>query len=135
LDDEIERVITNVVKCVSISNNGASTQYCTLILSEVKKDMVGIPQFKFIHCKYGGSGVAEDLEKQLNNFIYETRHTHYIEEIVHTNMYISVKYRLRNEFGINYHKASEKSYQNNGEEERFPWKGLTTVVTQNTPNF
>ena len=103
----------SVLTCI-VSDETKSIQYYTIYAEPYNKEMVGITQTKFISCKFGGNGVAEDLEKQLNKFLYETRHTHHIIDITHTNMYIAVKYRIRNSFDTAKHKASEESYQKNG---------------------
>ena len=108
----------SVLTCV-VSDETKSIQYYTIYVEPYNKEKIGITQTKFISCKFGGNGVAEDLESQLNHFLYETRHTHHIIDITHTNMYIAVKYRIRNSFDTAKHIASEKSYQNNGAKIRF----------------
>ena len=110
---ELYYIKKSVLTCI-VSDETKSIQYYTIYAEPQNKEMVGITQTKFISCKFGGNGVVENLEEQLNEFLYETRHTHHIIDITHTNMYIAVKYRLRNSFDVAKHKAAEESYQNNG---------------------
>lgn len=105
----------SVLTCI-VSDETKSIQYYTIYAEPYNRNMVGVTQTKFISCKFGGNGVAEDLEEQLNKFLYETRHTHHIIDITHTHAYIAVKYRIRNEIDTTKHKAKEESYQNNGRE-------------------
>lgn len=111
--EEIYYIKKSVLNCV-VSDETKSFKYYTIYAEPYNKEMVGVTQTKFISCKFGGNGVAEDLESQLNHFLHETRHTHHIIDITHTNMYIAVKYRIRNSFDTAKHIAAEKSYQNNG---------------------
>ena len=108
----------SVLTCV-VSDETKSIQYYTIYAEPYNRNMVGITQTKFISCNFGGNGVAENLEAQLNKFLYETRHTHHIIDITHTNMYIAVKYKIRNTFDTAKHKAAEESYQNNGAKIKF----------------
>lgn len=110
---ELYYIKKSVLTCI-VSDETKSIQYYTIYAEPQNKKMVGITQTKFITCKFGGNGVAEDLEEQLNKFLYETRHTHHIIDITHAHAYIAVKYRLRNSFDVARHKAAEESYQNNG---------------------
>ena len=110
---ELYYIKKSVLTCI-VSDETNLIQYYTIYAEPQNKEMVGITQTKFISCKFGGNGVAEDLEGQLNKFLYETRHTHHIIDITHTNMYIAVKYKIRNTFDTAKHKAAEESYQNNG---------------------
>ena len=104
--------------CV-VSDETKSFKYYTIYAEPYNRNMVGVTQTKFISCNFGGNGVAESLEEQLNKFLYETRHTHHIIDITHTNMYIAVKYRIRNSIDAARHKAAEESYQNNGAKIKF----------------
>lgn len=112
-DEEVK--ITKLNKVISISNNDTSIHYYNAFCEQVNQSMVGITQVKFISCNYAGDGVVNDLENQLNKFLYETRHTHHIIDITYTTCYIAVKYRLRNNFDCDAHKAKEESYQKEGE--------------------
>ena len=111
--EEMYYIKKSVLTCV-VSDETKSFKYYTIYAEPYNKEMVGVTQTKFISCKFGGNGVAEDLESQLNHFLYETRHTHHIIDITHTHAYIAVKYKLRNSFDVEKHKAAEESYQNNG---------------------
>ena len=108
----------SVLTCV-VSDETKTIQYYTIYAEPYNRNMVGVTQIKFISCNFGGNGVAENLEEQLNKFLYETRHTHHIIDITHTNMYIAVKYKIRNTFDTAKHKAAEESYQNNGAKIKF----------------
>ena len=108
----------SVLTCV-VSDETKTIQYYTIYAEPYNRNMVGVTQTKFISCNFGGNGVAENLEEQLNKFLYETRHTHHIIDITHTNMYIAVKYKIRNTFDTAKHKAAEESYQNNGAKIKF----------------
>ena len=108
----------SVLTCV-VSDETKTIQYYTIYAEPYNRNMVGVTQTKFISCNFGGNGVAENLEEQLNKFLYETRHTHHIIDITHTNMYIAVKYKIRNTFDTAKHKASEESYQKNGAKIKF----------------
>lgn len=103
----------SVLTCV-VSDETKSIQYYTIYAEPYNKEMIGVTQTIFISCNFGGNGVAEYLNKQLNKFLYETRHTHHIIDITHANAYIAVKYKLRNSIDVEKHKAAEESYQNNG---------------------
>lgn len=113
--NEEEVKITKLNKVISISNDDTSIHYYNAFCEQVNPSMVGITQVKFITCSYAGNGVVNDLENQLNNFLYETRHTHHIIDITHNTYYIAIKYRLRNNFDCDAHKAKEESYQKEGE--------------------
>ena len=108
----------SVLTCV-VSDETKTIQYYTIYAEPYNRNMVGVTQTKFISCNFGGNGVAENLEEQLNKFLYETRHTHHIIDITHTNMYIAVKYKIRNTFDTAKHKAAEESYKNNGAKIKF----------------
>ena len=103
----------SILTCI-VSDETKSIQYYTIYAEPYNRNMIGIRQTKFISCNFGGNGVAENLEEQLNKFLYETRHTHHIIDITHTNIYIAVKYKLRNSIDTARHKAAEESYQKNG---------------------
>lgn len=103
----------SVLTCI-VTDETKSIQYHTIYAEPYNRNMVGIPQTKFISCDFGGSGVPKNLEEQLNKFLYETRHTHHIIDITHAHGYIAVKYMLRNSFDVAKHKAVEESYQKNG---------------------
>lgn len=103
----------SVLNCV-VADETKSIQNYTIYAEPYNRNMVGVTQVKMISVDFGGNGVAESLEKQLNKFLYETRHTHHIIDITHTNAYIAVKYKLRNTFDTAKHIASEESYQKNG---------------------
>lgn len=107
--------ITKLNKVISISNDDTSIHYYNAFCEQVNSSMVGITQVKFITCNYAGEGVVNDLENQLNKFLYETRHTHHIIDITYNTHYIAIKYRLRNNFDCEAHKAKEESYQKEGE--------------------
>ena len=111
--EEIYYIKKSVLTCV-VSDETKSFKYYTIYAEPYNKEMIGVTQTKFISCNFGGNGVAENLEEQLNKFLYETRHTHHIIDITHTNMYIAVKYKLRNSFDVAKHKGAEESYQKNG---------------------
>lgn len=111
--EEMYYIKKSVLTCV-VSDETKSIKYYTIYAEPYNKEMIGITQTKFISCNFGGNGVAENLEEQLNEFLYETRHTHHIIDITHTNMYIAVKYKLRNSIDAARHKAAEESYQKNG---------------------
>lgn len=111
--EEIYYIKKSVLTCV-VSDETKSFKYYTIYAEPYNKEMIGVTQTKFISCNFGGNGVAESLEEQLNKFLYETRHTHHIIDITHTNMYIAVKYKLRNSIDAARHKAAEESYQKNG---------------------
>lgn len=111
--EEIYYIKKSVLTCV-VSDETKSIKYYTIYAEPYNKEMIGVTQTIFISCNFGGNGVAEYLNKQLNKFLYETRHTHHIIDITHANAYIAVKYRLRNSFDVEKHKAAEESYQNNG---------------------
>lgn len=115
---ELYYIKKSVLNCV-VSDETNLFKYYTIYAEPQNKEMVGITQTKFISCNFGGNGVVENLEEQLNKFLYETRHTHHIIDITHTNMYIAVKYKLRNSFDVAKHKAAEESYQNNGAKIKF----------------
>lgn len=111
--EEIYYIKKSVLTCV-VSDETKSIKYYTIYAEPYNKEMIGVTQTIFISCNFGGNGVAEYLNKQLNKFLYETRHTHHIIDITHANAYIAVKYRLRNSIDVEKHKAAEESYQNNG---------------------
>lgn len=113
--NEEEVKITKLNKVISISNDDTSIHYYNAFCEQINPSMVGITQVKFISCNYAGNGVVNDLESQLNKFLYETRHTHHIIDITHNTYYIAIKYRLRNNFDCDVHKAKEESYQKEGE--------------------
>ena len=111
--EEIYYIKKSVLTCF-VSDETKSIKYYTIYAEPYNKEMIGVTQTIFISCNFGGNGVAEYLNKQLNKFLYETRHTHHIIDITHANAYIAVMYRLRNSFDVEKHKAAEESYQNNG---------------------
>ena len=71
-----------------------------------EENMVGVRQVKFIQ---GNS--YDDMEKNLNKFLNETKFTHTIEDITHTMAYVCITYRLKNEQDIWVAKNHLKSYQ------------------------
>jgi hypothetical protein len=81
-------------------------KYCTCVAEEFVRNMVGVPQFKFIQ----GHSYGE-MEEELNKFLYENRHRYAILDISHTMAYIAVQYKLRSEKERYASKAREKSLQ------------------------
>ena len=69
-------------------------------------NLVGVRQVKFIQ---GNS--YDDMEKNLNKFLNETKFTHTIEDITHTMAYVCVTYKLKNDQDIWVAKNGLKSYQ------------------------
>lgn len=122
----------SVLTCI-VADETKSIQYYTIYVEPYNRNMVGITQVKMISVDFGGNGVAESLEEQLNKFLYETRHTHHIIDITHTNAYICVKYCIRNTNDTEKHKALEKSYQKNGKKIKFELEN--TEWTCNTSNI
>lgn len=116
--NEEEVKITKLNKVISISNDDTSIHYYNAFCEQVNSSMVGITQIKFIPCLTVGINAEKsicDWETKLNKFLYETRNTHHIIDITYTNAYIAIKYRLRNNFDCDAHKAKEESYQKEGE--------------------
>jgi 1-acyl-sn-glycerol-3-phosphate acyltransferase len=116
--EEMYYIKKSVFTCV-VSDETKSIKYYTIYAEPYNKEMIGVTQTKFISCNFGGNDVVEILEEQLNEFLYETRHTHHIIDITHTMAYIAVKYKLRNSFDVEKHKAAEESYQKNGAKIKF----------------
>lgn len=83
-----------------------TTKYCTCVAEEFVRNMVGVPQFKFIQ---GHS--YDEMEEKLNNFLYENRHKYAILGISHTMAYIAVQYKLRNEKEQYASKMTEQAYK------------------------
>jgi hypothetical protein len=110
-----ELEVTNISQTIQFADPLTNAMYYTCIAKEVVSNnpLVGVTQVKFITCPFGGSDVVKCLEDALNEFLWETRHTHHILDITHTNMYIAVKYRLYNDRDIERSKINEKCYQRN----------------------
>ena len=83
-----------------------TTKCCTCVAEEFVRNMVGVPQFKFIQ---GHS--YDEMEEKLNNFLYENRHKYSILDVSHTMAYISIQYKLRSEKERYASMAREKSLQ------------------------
>lgn len=132
-EEEIYYIKKSVLNCV-VTDETKSIQYYTIYAEPYNRNMIGVTQTKFISCKFGGNGVAEDLEEQLNEFLYETRHTHHIIDITHTNTYIAVKYKIRNSIDAAKHKAAEESYQQNGAKITFKAPIITNELRDCTIN-
>ena len=107
--------ITKIYQTLQFADLLRNAMYYTCIAKEVVSNnpLVGVTQVKFITCPFGGSDLVKSLEDALNEFLWETRHTHHILDITHTNMYIAVKYRLYNDRDIERSKINEKCYQRN----------------------
>lgn len=130
---EVYYIKKSVLTCI-VADETKSIQYYTIYAEPYNKNMVGVTQVKMISCDFGGNGVAESLEEKLNKFLYETRHTHHIIDITPFNMYICVKYCIRNTYDIEKHKAAETSYQENGKKVKFvlnntEWSCDTSNIT------
>lgn len=110
-----ELEVTKIYQTLQFVDLLRNAMYYTCIAKEVvsKNPLVGVTQVKFITCPFGGNDAVKNLEDALNEFLWETRHTHHILDITHTNMYIAVKYRLYNDRDIERSKTSEKHYQQN----------------------
>ena len=107
--------ITKIYQTLQFVDLPRNAMYYTCIAKEVvsHNPLVGVTQVKFITCPFGGNDAVKSLEDALNEFLWETRHTHHILDITHTNMYIAVKYRLHNDRDIERSKSNEKYYQLN----------------------
>lgn len=79
-------------------------KYCTCVAEEFVRNMVGVPQFKFIQ-GYG----YDEMEEKLNKFLYENRHKYAILDVSYTTAYIAIQYKLRNEKEQFVSMAKEKS--------------------------
>jgi hypothetical protein len=99
-----------IIKDVKVNwvwEHGQTTiKYCTCVAEEFVRNMVGVPQFKFIQ---GNS--YDEMEKGLNKFLYENRHKYAILDVSHTMAYIAIQYKLRNEKERYASMAREKSLQ------------------------
>lgn len=89
----------------SYNDGEKETKHYTCI-GTTQGNLVGVRQVKFIQ---GNS--YDDMEKNLNKFLNETKFTHTIEDITHTMAYVCVTYRLKNDQDIWVAKNSLKSYQ------------------------
>lgn len=110
-----ELEVTKIYQTLQFVDLLRNAMYYTCIAKEVvsHNPLVGVTQVKFITCPFGGNDAVKTLEDALNEFLWETRHTHHILDITHTNMYIAVKYRLYNDRDIERSKSNEKQYQRN----------------------
>jgi hypothetical protein len=110
-----ELEVTKISQTLQFVDLLRNAMYYTCIAKEVVSNnpLVGVTQVKFITCPFSGNDAVKSLEDALNEFLWETRHTHHILDITHTNMYIAVKYRLYNDRDIERSKSNEKQYQRN----------------------
>ena len=110
-----ELEVTKISQTLQFADPLTNAMYYTCIAKEVVSNnpLVGVTQVKFITCPFGGNDAVKSLEDALNEFLWETRHTHHILDITYTNMYIAVRYRLHNDRDIERSKINEKCYQRN----------------------
>jgi hypothetical protein len=97
------------IKKVSDFTTPILENHCYICLLEIVEfDMTGITQIKFIQ---GNS--YDDMEKNLNKFLFENRHRYEILDITHAVSYVAVKYKKRNERDIKVSKDMERTYKDN----------------------
>lgn len=116
-------------------DNDNSYNHYNCIGKYKSSNLVGVSQVKMITYNCGGDELVPNLEKQLNEFLNETKYTHEILDITYTQYYIAVKYRIRNDYDTIKSKACHESYQNNGSNVEYKFKGFTGKVVQNNIYF
>ena len=86
--------LTKVKKMDSytIDNTTFSNYVCVGEKVEEEKNLIGITQVKFVR-----GNDYKDMEKNLNDFLYESRFDKEILSIEHANAYVAVTYKLRSE--------------------------------------
>ena len=88
----VEHIVKDVKTNIKSIHNDVQTHYCTIVCEKFIRDMVHVPQYEFIQGK-----TYEELQNNLNKFLYENRIKYAILEITHTLAYVAIKYQLRSE--------------------------------------
>ena len=82
-----------VIETNEVTDRNFVRKYITCIETKpIDNNKVGITQVKFIN---GNS--YDEVETNLNEFLFENRFTHIIVAIEHAMAYVAVHYKLRNE--------------------------------------
>lgn len=99
-----------VVECekvLSIENASSSINYYVCVVEPLEEDdKVFVVQVKFIQ-----GDTYNDMEQNLNKFLYENRHEFEILSIEHNMSYVAIKYRKRNKRDYLASVENEKSYR------------------------
>ena len=99
--------LTEVKKMDSYTiDNTTFSNYVCVGEKVEEKNLIGITQVKFVR-----GNDYKDMEKNLNDFLYESRFDKDILSIEHANAYVAVKYKLRSKKSRSEKEWSLKCYQ------------------------
>lgn len=101
----------------------------------LEESLVGVTQVKIISPNFGGKDAAKAIEDALNEWLFETRHTHYVMDITYMQFGVAIKYRLRSEVDQRQYKATEMSYKKGGETIKYQHRVFQSEVTQSCVVF
>ena len=131
-------VITSVKLVNKVVTSTEETHYICITcdkIVEVDKSLVGVTQVKIISPNFGGKDAAKAIEDALNEWLFETRHTHFVMDITYMQFGVAIKYRLRNEVDQRRYKATEMSYKKSGETIKYQGRVFQNEVSQSCVIF
>ena len=88
----VEYEIVNTMPIINIANpnNKQEINYSVCVVRECNPNIVGVPQFKFIQ-----GDTYEEMENNLNKFLYDNRGKFVILGITHAVGYVAVEYVIK----------------------------------------